>query len=245
MCSGRVSLARYDYQGRQVAHIGLPALSGGFDDQFIEQVQIATHVRLAWTLSEAAHVTSAIFIVSVICGGGLLLLSAASLRWTSLRIWPPDEAGKWKYHAFWWPFRALVLGTCVLSVIDYRSAGTLPAAVFAIGWVLLVSGFGLAFYITKELGWRDAHGEAGALKTTGWYGWSRNPIYVVTICGLLGLGLVTHSFSVYPLVAIWALLYVLAPFLEEPWLERQFGQPYEDYAKQVPRFVGVPKREGN
>jgi protein-S-isoprenylcysteine O-methyltransferase Ste14 len=120
----------------------------------------------------------------------------------------------------------------------------LPTPVFAIGWVLLVSGFGLAFYITRKLGWRDAHGEAGTLKTTGWYGWSRNPIYVVTICGLVGLALVTHSLSVYPLVTIWALLYLLAPFLEEPWLERHFGQQYEDYAKQVPRFIGIPHREG-
>ncbi|WP_197508815.1 methyltransferase family protein [Hydrogenophaga crassostreae] len=131
-----------------------------------------------------------------------------------------------------------------MSVIDYRSAGALPMHVFVIGWVLLVSGFGLAFYITGKLGWRDAHGEAGSLTTTGWYGWSRNPIYVVTIFGLLGLGLVAHSLFVYPLVAIWALLYVLAPLLEEPWLERHFGQSYEDYARQVPRFIGVPHKEG-
>ena len=224
--------------------LGCQHIQDVFDEQFMEQVRFAVHLRLFWALSQASQVTTAVFILSFFCGGGLLLLSASSLRWTNLRIWPPDELGTWKYHAFWWPFRALVLGTCMLSVIDYRSAGALPTPVFAIGWVLLVSGFGLAFYITRKLGWRDAHGEAGTLKTTGWYGWSRNPIYVVTICGLVGLALVTHSLSVYPLVTIWALLYLLAPFLEEPWLERHFGQQYEDYARQVPRFIGIPHREG-
>lgn len=181
--------------------------------------------------------TTIVFATSLCAGGGLLLLFAASLRWTPLRIWPPERAGNWQYHAFWWPFRTLVLGTCVLSVIDYHSAGALPAMVEIIGWVLFVVGFSLAFAITRILGWRDAHGEAGALKTSGWYDWSRNPIYVVTIVGLLGLGLVAHSRLVYVLVAIWILLYVLAPMLEEPWLERQFGASYDQYKRRVRRFL--------
>jgi len=45
------------------------------------------------------------------------------------------------------------------------------------------------------------------------------------------LALATGVFAIF--------LFFVIPFSEEPWLKEQFGQPYEDYCKMVPRFVGI------
>lgn len=108
---------------------------------------------------------------------------------------------------------------------------------YGAGAVLFLLGFGLAFRITFDMGWRNAFGERRGLRTTGWFAKSRNPIYVVTWIGLLGWALIANSMLVSILLAIWALLYVLAPILEEPWLEREYGEEYLEYKRKTPRFV--------
>jgi protein-S-isoprenylcysteine O-methyltransferase Ste14 len=93
------------------------------------------------------------------------------------------------------------------------------------------------------LGRSNAYGEAKGLKTEGWYRWSRNPIYVVSIVGMIGLALLANSFYVSCLLTFWAVTYLLAPFLEEPWLAQQYGKEFLDYKAKVPRFIGTPRRE--
>ena len=93
-------------------------------------------------------------------------------------------------------------------------------------------------YLTNFLGWRNAYGEAKVLETAGMYRWSRNPIYVVTIVGMVGIGTVVASWIVTSMLIMWTLFYLLAPFLEEPWLEREYGAEYLAYKKRVPRFLG-------
>ena len=34
-----------------------------------------------------------------------------------------------------------------------------------------------------------------------------------------------------------ALVFVVAPLTEEPWLEEQYGDAYREYRKRVPRFL--------
>jgi len=103
--------------------------------------------------------------------------------------------------------------------------------------------------VTFLLGWRDAHGEANGLTTRGWYAWSQNPIYVVSIVGIVGLGLLVHSWLAYCLLLIWTAFYIAAPYfeepyLEEPWLEQQYGDAYREYKSKVPRFIGNWGNEG-
>lgn len=112
-----------------------------------------------------------------------------------------------------------------------------------IGLALLLVGFGMAFRVTAQLGWRDAHGEANHLNTTGWFAWSRNPIYVLSFVGMIGISLTINSAMVNWILVLWALMYVLAPFAEEPWLSKQFGEKYRQYKASVPRFIGRVKKD--
>lgn len=134
----------------------------------------------------------------------------------------------------------MFIGVIVLSVLDFNGlSGGSSLWRFYVGIPLAVVGFGLAFYITFYLGWKNAHGEREGLVTDGFYKWSRNPVYVVSIAGLIGLGISVHSGHVYALLVIWGIFYIIAPFLEEPWLEQQYGKEFLAYKARVPRFIGV------
>ena len=182
------------------------------------------------------------FTLSLIAGAALLVLSIATLRQPTIAFWPPPGVDTWQHKTFWWLFRTFFVGVVFVCVLDFGAIGGQHTVQLAIGTPLALVGFGLAFYVTFLLGWRDAHGEANGLNTVGWFGWSRNPIYVVSLAGMLGLGLSVHSWFANCLLLIWAAFYIAAPFLEEPWLEKQYGEASREYKSKVPRFVGKPSQ---
>tara|TARA_R110002049_G_scaffold227233_1_gene399409 strand:+ start:1798 stop:2367 length:570 start_codon:yes stop_codon:yes gene_type:complete len=179
-----------------------------------------------------------IFTISLAAGVVLLVLSLLSLWRPQVQFWPPPGVGTWQYKLFWWLFRVFFVGVVLVCMLDFGGIGSQHSVQLIAGISLATTGFGLAFYVTFQLGWRDAHGEAKCLNTSGFYKWSRNPIYVVTIVGMAGLGLLTHSWFVYCLLSIWSALYVVAAYLEELWLEQQYGDEYRAYKSEVSRFLG-------
>lgn len=154
-----------------------------------------------------------------------------------VEFWPPPNADGWQHRSFRVLFRVFFIGLLFLSFVDFGGARSVDWR-YLVGIPLLLVGFGLALYWTNYLGWRNAFGEAQGLKTEGIYQWSRNPIYVVSMIGMLGWGLVVGSWMVNSLLVTWGLLYIAAPFVEEPWLEKKFGKEYEDYKSLVPRYFG-------
>ncbi len=106
--------------------------------------------------------------------------------------------------------------------------------------LLFSSGLGLAavgaagriwcsFYIS---GRKD-----GQLVCEGPYSISRNPLYVFSCIGLVGVGMTTETFT-YPLLflAIFGLYYPGIMGREERRLEELFGETYRQYRQRVPRF---------
>lgn len=187
--------------------------------------------------------TTGIFLLSFCAGTAIVLLSLISMASGRFQFWPPPRKDSWQYRAFWMLFRVLVAGVVVLSVIDFEGLGPQYSVVrYFIGIPLAVLGFSVAFYASFYLGWKNAHGEKQSLKTEGLYGWSRNPVYVVSVIGFIGLGITINSALVYSLLVMWALLYLIAPFLEEPWLEGKYGEAFTLYKARVPRFIGLVRR---
>lgn len=160
-------------------------------------------------------------------------LSVSNFIKPGFEFWPPPNPKSWQYTTFRVLFRVFFLVLVVLTFTDFQASNLWR---YLVGGVLFAVGFGFALRWTSLLGWRDAFGEATGLKTEGPFAWSRNPIYVVSIFGMVGWAIVVGSAFLTILLGIWSLLYVGAPFLEEPWLERQFGEEYRNYKKRVPRF---------
>jgi protein-S-isoprenylcysteine O-methyltransferase Ste14 len=77
-----------------------------------------------------------------------------------------------------------------------------------------------------------------ALVTSGIYRWTRNPIYLGDLAFVAGLAVALSS--VWYLVAtvlLFALLHYGVVRREEHYLARKFGSAYDDYRRQVRRWI--------
>lgn len=179
-----------------------------------------------------------LFSSSLIAACIIVSISLTAIISKKFQFYPPPKREGWQHPTFMFLFRVFVYSLIALTLLQFQWQEHYYAVpVYIIGSLLLIIGFGLAFSITFNMGWRNAFGEKHGLKTTGWFAWSRNPIYVVTWLGLLGWGLIANSVLVSILLTIWAALYFLAPFLEEPWLEKMYGGAYLAYKEKVRRYI--------
>ena len=51
------------------------------------------------------------------------------------------------------------------------------------------------------------------------------------------MGVIANSAYLWIAHLLLALVFVVAPLTEEPWLEEQYGEAYREYRKRVPRFL--------
>lgn len=160
-------------------------------------------------------------------------LSACKFIIPGFEFWPPPNASSWQHRVFRGLFRVFFYSLVALSVLDFQTGSIWRLLT---GSVLFGVGFGFAMRWTNRLGWQDAFGDPSTLKTDEPFAWSRNPIYVLSIVGMIGWGVAIGSKPLSILLECWALLYVAAPFLEEPWLEQQFGEEFRAYKARVPRY---------
>jgi len=77
----------------------------------------------------------------------------------------------------------------------------------------------------------------GSLMTEGVFSRSRNPRYVNIVVALLGWALVLNYPALYVTLALTVPALYLIVLLEERELRVRFGQEYEEYCRQVPRFL--------
>jgi len=184
--------------------------------------------------------TDTIFYISLASGISIFILSLSQSFYKELQFWPPPTSKSWQHRLFLLLFRIMFYSLVVLSVLDYNAYEYINIELrFFVGLPLLLIGFGMAFYLTIYMGWRNAFGETKGLITSGIYSYSRNPVYVVSIIGMLGWCIFTSSLQVSIILLLWSVMYVLAPLIEEPWLEKVYGEEYLNYKKRVPRYFGV------
>lgn len=173
---------------------------------------------------------------SAVCA--ITVLSICAALTDKFQFFPPPAKATWQHRTFMALFRMFLYPLIALSILFFEPVPPTRAALqYGFGILLLVLGFSLAFWITFQMGWRNAFGEKHGLKTEGWFRLSRNPVYVATWVGLIGWGLLANTPLVWILLVMWAAMYLLAPIFEEPWLEQQYGQEYLAYKRQTRRFL--------
>ncbi|MDE0204959.1 MAG: isoprenylcysteine carboxylmethyltransferase family protein [Candidatus Tectomicrobia bacterium] len=80
----------------------------------------------------------------------------------------------------------------------------------------------------------------GRLTTTGPYSLCRNPLYVFSVLGVAGCGLMIQSLTYAVLLTSVALAILFqAARSEEGYLAEKFGEDYAAYRRRTPRFVPV------
>ncbi len=108
-----------------------------------------------------------------------------------------------------------------------------------------VLGFAVALRCVWDFGWTGRGTPAPIappqrLVVVGFYRYVRNPMYVGFFVGWVGLWVVFGRANLVAIAAVAAVMVGVAVFVrlyEEPTLRRMFGADYEDYCRNVPRWL--------
>jgi len=108
-----------------------------------------------------------------------------------------------------------------------------------------VLGFAGAFRCVWDFGWTGKGTPAPMvppkrLVVVGFYRYVRNPMYVGFFVGWMGLWVVFGPASLTAIVVVCAAALgtaLFVQFYEEPTLRRKFGRDYEEYCRNVRRWV--------
>jgi protein-S-isoprenylcysteine O-methyltransferase Ste14 len=183
----------------------------------------------------------AVFAVTLAAVLGYLALLAVTLARPGFRVWPPPGRQSWQYRLTWGLTAAVAVGTVATDWLDAGRAGWERWSRYPVGVSLMLAGFGFGLWGLLSLGGPRTAGLAGGLVTGGAFAYSRNPQYVGDIVGLAGFAVVCDSGLAYALWAAEAAVFVMLPWVEEPWLAERFGLAYTDYCRRAPRYLSLDR----
>jgi protein-S-isoprenylcysteine O-methyltransferase Ste14 len=115
-------------------------------------------------------------------------------------------------------------------------------------WAVLI-GLGLILFeawlfwrLSRDLGAARLVGKtelsgSGSIADQGIYARVRHPRYAGSLLAILGACFLGGKAAMWIVAAAWTALMLLAISFEERELHRRFGSAYEEYARQVPRFL--------
>lgn len=182
-----------------------------------------------------------IVVTSEILLGAALVLTLAVPR---LRVWPPPGRRSWQYQYVWLLTIISMLGTIVLGLLDWNRFAFGHPMHFVLGTVMVVIGLAFSLWGMRSLGLYTTQGLEGSFVTTGAYQYSRNPQYVGAIISFAGYALLCNSTLAFVTTMLGVMLFLLTLFTEETWLQKRFGNDYDDYVRRVPRFVSFRRPSG-
>jgi protein-S-isoprenylcysteine O-methyltransferase Ste14 len=143
-------------------------------------------------------------------------------------------------------FTILVPGT-VAVYIPYRLTGRYAnLATGAVTWLtaaIIVAGAATYFlcaweFAVRGLGTPAPIAPTKYLVTTALHRYVRNPMYLGVALVILGQAVLFRSVHVVEYAFLMLLIaHIFVVTYEEPTLRRQFGEPYEEYRRAVPRWI--------
>ena len=171
----------------------------------------------------------------------ILIASLAGAVWSAVvpgrRIWPPPGRRSWQYFLTWAGFCAVCGINLLLLLMHWNSWVFQSPLRFVVGIPLALLGGMLAVWGMVTVGWKNTSGLKGGFVSDGPYRFTRNPQYVGDIVFFIGVGVIANSVFLWITHLLLALVFVVAPLTEEPWLEEQYGNAYREYRRRVPRFL--------
>ena len=171
----------------------------------------------------------------------ILIASLAGAVWSAAvparRIWPPPGRRSWQYFLTWAGFCAVCGINLLLLLVHWNSWVFQSPLRFVVGIPLALLGGMLAVWGMVTVGWKNTSGLKGGFVSDGPYRFTRNPQYVGGIVFFIGVGVIANSVFLWIAHLLLALVFVVAPLTEEPWLEEQYGNAYREYRRRVPRFL--------
>jgi protein-S-isoprenylcysteine O-methyltransferase Ste14 len=188
--------------------------------------------------------TAVLFTIGAVVAAVLLGLLVVTLLHRPLRIWPTPGPGSWQSYVFWPLFRSLNVFCFAVALADHANYLGLPLWLRLVAFVLLAGSIALFIYAFRVLGRDNSYGAQDGLVTSGIYRWSRNPQNAMLIVVYGCLAVAADSAPTYVLCAAMMAVYALMVLAEEPWLEAAYGEAYQRYCREVPRFFNWRRAAG-
>src|SRR5215208_299018 len=150
---------------------------------------------------------------------------------------------------------ATILVLVLLSPWWLRWSWSGTSSLQVLGWVLFVGSVMAGTWAVAKMGWArlllagalfppgigaEKNRVPQRLVVEGPYRYVRNPLYEGDCCLILGAALLTRSWALMLVAALYLVQLALQLPLEERELGERFGVPYHRYCALVPRFV--PRR---
>ncbi|MGC2477467.1 MAG: isoprenylcysteine carboxylmethyltransferase family protein [Candidatus Sulfotelmatobacter sp.] len=143
-------------------------------------------------------------------------------------------------------FSILVPGTVAILVPRWLLGGFVRPANGPLTWIggaTFAVGAAIYFrcaweFAVRGLGTPAPIAPTKFLVTTALHRYIRNPMYVGVALAILGEAVIFRSAHVAEYAALMLLTaHVFVVLYEEPTLQRQFGESYEEYRRRVPRWI--------
>jgi protein-S-isoprenylcysteine O-methyltransferase Ste14 len=150
---------------------------------------------------------------------------------------------------------ATILVLALLSPWWLRWSWSGTSSLQVLGWVLFVVSVAAGTWAVAKMGWArlllagalfppatgaEKNGVPQRLVVEGPYRYVRNPLYDGDFCLIVGAALLTRSWALLLVAALYLAQLALQLPLEERELMERFGRSYHRYCELVPRFV--PRR---
>jgi len=120
------------------------------------------------------------------------------------------------------------------------AGATSSQGLYIAGLLVICTGFIVAFGTMIWFGIGRAFGvKIDGLKKTGPYKLSRNPQIIGGYFLVIGTSLLWPSLSMIGWIGMYAIIAHWMVITEEEHLQRIFGEEYEDYCSEVPRYLPI------
>ena len=149
------------------------------------------------------------------------------------------------------PLFILLFGWIALNVrmFDTEFGISLPQWTRNVGIVFMIAGGILVMicvmvFIFRGKGTPAVFDPPSEFVAAGPYAYVRNPMYIGGFILLIGFGLYHFSLSILILsFLLFGLFHLFVVFVEEPTLEKLFGNSYIEYRKTITRWIPGRKRK--
>jgi len=152
------------------------------------------------------------------------------------RIYPMQQPDGW-YYSMWGLFGFIFLSNFLFVLLDWNAGLWTSSLRFWLAVPVALLGAALVTWGMITLGAKRTSGLAEGLVARGPYLLTRNPQYVGDFLLFVGVAILANSGIVAVTHLLTALVLLLAPFAEEPWLEAEYGEDYVAYRQRVPRYL--------
>lgn len=154
-------------------------------------------------------------------------------------FWPPEAGNTRSIYGLMLTFFLIIASSIWIGIQERANP------IFAIDWLpyigvfILALGIVLYFWCRMYISKKVEFGAKDQLIVHERYQYTRNLVYIADTLIFSGFAIISNSLLVYILMILLEIILLILPFIEEPWLLKQYGEQNKNYKLEVPRYIKI------